>query len=397
MNYDINYDDPKFKNVESQKQAALTENNNTYDNMINQSDKYYQDQINAVKDYGKQQQEIQQANTDFAIEQINQQKDQAAKDYKKEQSGAYVDWQKQSNQYGANAEQQAAQGLNNTGYSESSQVSMYNTYQNRVATARESFNKAILNYDNAIKDAQLQNNSKLAEIAFNTLQTQLELNLQGFQYKNQLILDKVAQNRSIDSEYYNRYQDVLKQMNTENTMKEQIRQYNQNFAQQEKEYQEGIRQFNTQMEYYKQKDAKEYAYKIKQLEEQKRQFEQEYTLKKKQMEQSQAQWQAEYNLAKKKTSSSGSRSTSSVKKNTRNSVSANKKSTNSVSAKKKTTKSSSMAGVSRKEYNNALKSLRTLVGLQTNKTKKRQIAEDFLARTNLSDTQIISALKSVGL
>lgn len=397
MNYDINYDDPKFKNVESQKQAALTENNNTYDNMINQSDKYYQDQINAVKDYGKQQQEIQQANTDFAIEQINQQKDQAAKDYKKEQSGAYVDWQKQSNQYGANAEQQAAQGLNNTGYSESSQVSMYNTYQNRVATARESFNKAILNYDNAIKDAQLQNNSKLAEIAFNTLQTQLELNLQGFQYKNQLILDKVAQNRSIDSEYYSRYQDVLKQMNTENTMKEQIRQYNQNFAQQEKEYQEGIRQFNTQMEYYKQKDAKEYAYKIKQLEEQKRQFEQEYKLKKKQMEQSQAQWQAEYNLAKKKTSSSGSRSTSSVKKNTRNSVSANKKSTNSVSANKKNTKSSSMAGVSRKEYNNALKSLRTLVGLQTNKTKKRQIAEDFLARTNLSDTQIISALKSVGL
>ena len=381
MNYDINYDDPKFKNVESQKQAALRENNNTYDNMINQSDKYYQDQINAVKDYGKQQQEIQQANTDFAIEQINQQKDQAAKDYKKEQSGAYVDWQKQSNQYGANAEQQAAQGLNNTGYSESSQVSMYNTYQNRVATARESFNKAILNYDNAIKDAQLQNNSKLAEIAFNTLQTQLELNLQGFQYKNQLILDKVAQNRSIDSEYYSRYQDVLKQMNTENTMKEQIRQYNQNFAQQEKEYQEGIRQFNTQMEYYKQKDAKEYAYKIKQLEEQKRQFEQEYKLKKKQMEQSQAQWQAEYNLAKKKASPSDPRSPVSVKKDTPKSV------------KKDTTK----AGVSRKEYNNALKSLRTLVGLQTNKTKKRQIAEDFLARTNLSDTQIISALKSVGL
>ena len=392
MNYNINYDDQKFKNVESQKQAALTENNNTYDNMINQSDKYYQDQINAVKDYGKQQQEIQQANTDFAIEQINQQKDQAAKDYKKEQSGAYVDWQKQSNQYGANAEQQAAQGLNNTGYSESSQVSMYNTYQNRVATARESFNKAILNYDNAIKDAQLQNNSKLAEIAFNTLQTQLELNLQGFQYKNQLILDKVAQNRSIDSEYYSRYQDVLKQMNTENTMKEQIRQYNQNFAQQEKEYQEGIRQFNTQMEYYKQKDAKEYAYKIKQLEEQKRQFEQEYTLKKKQMEQSQAQWQAEYNLAKKKTNSIGSRSPTSVKKD-----SVKKDTKNNVSAKKKTTKSSSMAGVSRKEYNNALKSLRTLVGLQTNKTKKRQIAEDFLARTNLSDTQIISALKSVGL
>ena len=110
------------------------------------------------------------------------------------------------------------------------------------------------------------------------------------------------------------------------------------------------------------------------------------------MEQSQAQWQAEYNLAKKKTNSIGSRSPTSVKKD-----SVKKDTKNNVSAKKKTTKSSSMAGVSRKEYNNALKSLRTLVGLQTNKTKKRQIAEDFLARTNLSDTQIISALKSVGL
>ena len=108
MNYDINYEDPKFKQVETEKQATLTENKNTYDNMINQSDKYYQDQINASKDWAQKQQELQQANTDFSIEQVNQQKDQAKKDYIKEQSGAYVDWQKQSNQYGAKAEQQSA-------------------------------------------------------------------------------------------------------------------------------------------------------------------------------------------------------------------------------------------------------------------------------------------------
>ena len=170
--YDINYEDPKFQQVEADKNVAMNEMNNTYDNMISQSDKYYQDQINATKDFANTQQQLQQQNTDFAIEQVEQQKAQAEKDYTKEQSGAYVDWQKQSNQYGATAEAQAAQGLNNTGYSESSQVSMYNTYQNRVATARESYNKAVLNYDNAIKDAQLQNNSKLAEIAFQALQTQ---------------------------------------------------------------------------------------------------------------------------------------------------------------------------------------------------------------------------------
>ena len=189
-NYSVNYDDQRFTEVETDKKAALTEVEQTYGGMISQSDQYYNAQIDAAKQWADKQSQIQQEKTDFAIEQINQQKDQAKQDYTKEQSGAYVDWQKQSNQYGANAEQMAAQGMGGTGYSESAQVSMFNTYQNRVATARESYNRAVLNYDNAIKDAQLQNNAALAEIAYNALQTQLELSLQGFQYKNTLIIEQ---------------------------------------------------------------------------------------------------------------------------------------------------------------------------------------------------------------
>ena len=229
-NYDINYNDERFKTVEAEKQTALNNINDTYNNMINQSDKFYQDQIDAANNYANQQKELQQANTDFAIEKINQQKDQAKKDYIKEQTGAYVDWQKQSNQYGANAEQMASQGLTNTGYSESSQVSMYNTYQNRVGTARESYNRAVLNYDNSIKEAMLANNSQLAEIAYNALKTQLELSLQGFQYKNTLLETQINQQRDIDKDYYSRWQNVLSQMNTENQLKENIRQYETNLA-----------------------------------------------------------------------------------------------------------------------------------------------------------------------
>ena len=225
-NYDINYDDERFGKVESDKSQALTELEQTYGGMINDADKYFNDQIQASKDWADKQSQIQQDNTDFAIEQIEQQKDQANKDYIKEQSGAYVDWQKQSNQYGAESEKMASAGLSRTGYSESSQVSMYNTYQNRVATARESYNKAVLNYNNAIKDAQLQNNAALAEIAYKSLQQQLELSLQGFQYKNQLILEQANKKTELDNIYYNRYQDVLQQINTENAMAEQIRQYN---------------------------------------------------------------------------------------------------------------------------------------------------------------------------
>lgn len=337
-NYDINYDDERFKQVEGDKGNALTEVDNTYDDMINDSDQYFKDQINATDDWAKEQQKIQQEQTDFAIEKIEQEKDKANKDYTKEQSGAYVDWQKESNKYGVNAEQMASGGLTNTGYSESSQVSMYNTYQNRVATARESYNLAVLNYNNAIKDAQLQNNSALAEIAFNALQKKLELSLQGFQYKNQLIIDKANKKQEVDNIYYARYQDVLNQMNTENALAEEIRQYNESMQFQKeqfkeekrqfekshalevKKYEESIRQFEQEMERLRKKDAQEYALEIQrlemqkqQMEEAKRQADREYQLKLQQFNAQQDQFNKEYNLKQqqyaqqqKKSSSSGS-------------------------------------------------------------------------------------------
>ena len=326
-NYNINYEDERFTQVEAERETAINNINNTYNNMVSQSDKFYQDQIDAAKDYANTQSQIQQENTNFTIDTINQQKDQAQKDYTKEQKGAYADWQKQSNQYGANAEQMAASGLANTGYSESSQVSMYNTYQNRVATARESFNQAVLNYNNSIKEAQLQNNSKLAEIAYNALQTQLELSLQGFQYKNSLLSEQIQQQQATEDRYYSRWQDVLQQMNQDNQFKESIRQYEQNYKLQteqfaeekkqfEKNYQlqvksldENIRQFNEEIARLKKKDAEEYAMEIEKLELQKKQVEQakieadrEYQLKVQQMNQSQSNWEKEYQLAK---SSSG--------------------------------------------------------------------------------------------
>lgn len=244
MAYEINYNDDRFKQVETDKNEALSELEQTYAGMAEESEKYYQAQIDASKQWAATQQQLQQAKTDFAIEQIEQQKEQSTKEYKREQSGAYVDWQKESNRYGANAEQMAAQGLANTGYSESSQVSMYNTYQNRVATARESYNLVIMNYNNAIKDARLQNNSILAEIAYNSLQQQLELSLQGFQYKNQLLADKANQKAQIENRYDNRYQAVLDQMNRENALQEEIRQYNQNYQLEMNKYNESIRQYN---------------------------------------------------------------------------------------------------------------------------------------------------------
>lgn len=213
--YSVNYEDERFKSVQNEQAQKVTETENLYDSMISDSDKYYQEQINASKDWANKQQEIQQQQTDFAVEKINQQKEQTQKDYIKEQKGAYSDWQKESNKYGTNAENLASSGLSNGGYAQSLQVSMWNTYQNRKASARESLNNAIQNYDNSIKEAQLANNSALAQIAANALQQELELSLQGFQYKNQLLQQKQSQVQSINDNYYNRYQNVLAQINAE--------------------------------------------------------------------------------------------------------------------------------------------------------------------------------------
>ena len=220
--YAVNYEDERFKNVENEKNQRINEATNTYDDMINNSDRFYQDQINASKEWADKQSEIQQKQNDLAIEKIEQQKDKARKDYEKEQRASYVDYKKQVDPFSVDAEKMAANGLTNSGYSESSRVSMWNTYQNRYASAKESYNNAVLNYDNTIKDAQLANNSALAEIAYNSLQKQLELGLQGFQYKNTLIQQKQSELQQIDETYYNRYQNVLAQINREIDMQRDI-------------------------------------------------------------------------------------------------------------------------------------------------------------------------------
>ena len=254
--YDINYEDKRFTEVDADKKEALTDIENTYGGMINQADKYYQDQINASKEWADTQTRNQQAQTDFAIEEINQQKAQAKKDYTKEQSGAYTDFQKQSNPYGANAEAMAANGMANSGYSESSQVAMYNQYQQRVASAREVFSQAVLNYNNAITEARLQNNSILAEIAYEAQLQQLELALAGFQYKNTLLLEKANRKTEIENMYYGRWQDVLQQINQENAMAEEVRQYNESMAEEKRQYNESIALQKEQFEWQKAQAAK---------------------------------------------------------------------------------------------------------------------------------------------
>ena len=221
--FEINYEDERLKEVEEQKNAALTESENIYNEAIDSVNQQIMEQNQAAKDWADKQSQLQQERTDFEVEKLEQQKQQAEKEYQREQSGAYVDWQKQSNKYGVNAEKMAAAGLDKSGYSESAEVAMYTAYQNRVATARASYQLAVQNFDNAMREARLNNSSIQAEIAFNALLKQLELAVQNLQIRNQYLLDKANKKLAIDDLYYGRRQDVLAQILQENALAAQLK------------------------------------------------------------------------------------------------------------------------------------------------------------------------------
>lgn len=252
----VNKNDETLQEYKSTKNTLINEAQANYNTVSTGAKEQYNELINATKDYGKTQAEITQNQTNQTIKEINQNKELAEKDYIKEQKAGYVDYAKQVNDYGVNAEVQASAGLQGSGFSESSKVSAYNTYQNRYVTARESYNVAVMNYNNQIAQAQLQNSAQLAEIAFNSLQTQLQLALEGFQYQNELLNNLFNQKLSVSSTYESLWQSHY------NTLL-------------------GEAQFNEQMAYQRERDAI-----------------------------ADAQWQAQYELSKKKVASSGGGSSS---------------------------------------------------------------------------------------
>lgn len=165
-----------------------------YDNALQDVDQWEQDQ-----------REMQNTQTATAVNRINESKEDAEKDYQKEQSAAYTDWQKMSNPYGVEAERLASSGFTQaTGYKGSLQVSMYNTYQNRLATARASYEQTVRDYDRMIEDAYMSNNVVLAEIAAEASNKRLTLTLETMEYKNAL-LEELETNKAITNNWYDTY------------------------------------------------------------------------------------------------------------------------------------------------------------------------------------------------
>lgn len=177
----------------------------------------YDNALQDVDEWEQDQREMQNTQTATAVNRINESKKDAEKDYQKEQSAAYTDWQKMSNPYGVEAEKLASSGFTQaTGYKGSLQVSMYNTYQNRLATARASYEQTVRDYDRMIEDAYMSNNVVLAEIAAEASNKRLTLTLEAMEYKNAL-LEELETNKAITNNWYDTYISQLSGTNNTNS------------------------------------------------------------------------------------------------------------------------------------------------------------------------------------
>ena len=279
-NYDgkltVDQNDSRLTSVENERQQAINNNNNTFNNLINNSNTSYNNMINSTQQYYdnlnltmqeayEKQKEAQNAQTQATIDQINTQKERTERDYQREQRGAYSDYQNQINPYGVQAEQMASNGLNNTGYSESSRTSMYNAYQNRVATARQSLQDAMVDYNAQIVNAQNTNNTTLAELWSNTYMKMAENALAGFQYRNQLeqnristeqtlTQNKISNENTLQSRYDDKYKTMLNQINQEISWKLEDYKDAKEMLRYDQELKEKERQFHQQMSYQGESD-----------------------------------------------------------------------------------------------------------------------------------------------
>lgn len=202
-------------------ESAITQNTN---NMNAALDQIGVDENGNVKEGSATDKlmDAQNKNTDFAIEQIEQQKGQAEKDYTKEQAGAYADYQKQIDPYGVQAEQTAASGLSNSGYADSLKTKAYVAYQNRVAVNRESYQRIVQDFNNQITQARLQNNSALAEIYANAMAQRLqiitEFNVRGTELYTQMVQGSA----SLKQQNLSNYMSVYNQLVSEKQFNEQM-------------------------------------------------------------------------------------------------------------------------------------------------------------------------------
>lgn len=271
----MNTEDARLKSLEKEKTTTLNNQNKLYDNLLSQNQELLNKQNSWQDTYQTQQNAIYDKSTQLATSDLQQKQQANEQAYQKEATASESSYQKAINPYGVQAEQQAAAGLQNSGYSETAKMMAYNTARNRTAIARSTAKTVDAEYQKAISEAQLNNDTQKAALALELLQSKLQNELTAFQTSSGLQQNKLASQQATDQTYYGKYQDVIAQQNYE------------------KEQANALKQYEQELLYKKQRD---------QISD--KQYQQQLAQAKAEAATSAAQWRAEFNLSQAKASSS---------------------------------------------------------------------------------------------
>ena len=187
----------------------------------------------------EQQQTLQNEIIDKGIQKVQNEGERQKAEYEREAEktakGLYTDYRKQANPYGATAETLASQGLNRSGYAESTQTQMFNSYQRNVTE--------LVNTTRQLKaDVDFQFSQALVDADIQKAQSALTL----YQQKAQLALQEYDMKFNREQFNYQKERDRIQDEQWERQFQFQQQQANQSQANWEREYQLSLRKRSRQ-------------------------------------------------------------------------------------------------------------------------------------------------------
>lgn len=167
-------------------------------------DKLTEQQGTMLDESLKQQQDIVNKQTQMNVDALEKNKAEVDQQADKVNQGLYTEYKKATNPYGVNAEQLYAKGLGNSGYAETTQTNLYNTYQKNVTDTVNNAQKLKADFDFQISQARQNGDITLAQNA-----------LQIYMQKMQLLTQEYELRNNREQYLYQKEQDALQQSNWE--------------------------------------------------------------------------------------------------------------------------------------------------------------------------------------
>ena len=166
----------------------------------------------------QQQQDITNKQTALNVAELERNKQEIDKDVDKTNKALYAEYRKATNPYGQNAENLASQGLANSGYAETTQTNLFNTYQRNVTDTLNNARDLKSDFDFQISKARQTGDITLAQNALAIYNQKMLLLTQEYELRN---------NR--EQFLYQKDQDKLAQSNWEKEYAMQQNQWQQTF------------------------------------------------------------------------------------------------------------------------------------------------------------------------